>query len=432
VVDERGRILEGRRYRHNEPGIRALCARLVRLKVTLVALERPDGLLIERLLDAGLSVVAVHPNQVKASRPRYSIAGGKSDGFDSFVLAELARTDSHRFRVLVPDSDQTKTLRSMTRARESLVRTRVGLANQLRDQLACFWPGASKVFFQVDSRIALAFLRKYPTPVDARGLGEQRLAAFLKRNGYPGRKPARELLDRLRGGAEGRAGELEMVARRQIVLALVSALEPIVARISELTIEIRHALDAHPDGRTFRSLFIAPDSWLCAASMLAEIGDCRERYPSYRTLAADAGQAPVAVESGKSKARPVPMGVRPPPPRLVRQARGLQPASQPLGRRHLRPRPRPRRQPRARRTHPRSRLVPDHLAPVARPRHLRPQPPHRQTTPHRRGDLTAVGPPDRPDRHQATARRRRHRRLPAGQSAQRLTASRPTLHTTHS
>ena len=85
------------------------------------------------------------------------------------------------------------------------------------------------------------------------------------------------------------------------MLALVSALEPIVARISELTIEIRHALEAHPDGRTFRSLFIAPDSWLCAATMLAEIGDCRERYPTYRTLAADAGQAPVAVESGKSK-----------------------------------------------------------------------------------------------------------------------------------
>ena len=54
VVDERGRILEGRRYGHNEPGIRALCARLVRLRVAWVALERPDGLLIERLLDAGV------------------------------------------------------------------------------------------------------------------------------------------------------------------------------------------------------------------------------------------------------------------------------------------------------------------------------------------------------------------------------------------
>jgi transposase len=301
VVDERGRILEGRRYRHSESGIRALCAKLVRLRVALVALERPDGLLIERLLDAGLTVVAVHPNQVKAMRPRFRVAGGKSDGFDSFVLAELARTDSHRFRVLVPDSDRTKALRAMTRARESLVRTRIGLANQLRDQLACFWPGAAKVFWSVDSQIALAFLKRYPTPLDARHLGEQRLDAFLKRHGYTGRKPARELLDRLRNGAEGRAGELELQTRRQIVLALVSALEPIVARISELTIEIRKALEAHPDGRTFRSLFIAQDSWLCAATMLAEIGDCRERYPNYRALAADAGQCPVAVESGKSR-----------------------------------------------------------------------------------------------------------------------------------
>jgi transposase len=183
IVDERGRIIEGRRYRHNERGIRALCQRLLRLRVALVALERPDGLLIERLLDAGLAVVAVHPNQVKAMRPRFCVAGGKSDSFDSFVLAELARTDSHRFRVLEPDSDRTKALRALTRARDALVRTRVGLANQLRDQLATFWPGASKVFFSVDSQIALAFLARYPTPADTRGLGEHRLAAFLKRHG---------------------------------------------------------------------------------------------------------------------------------------------------------------------------------------------------------------------------------------------------------
>jgi transposase len=185
VVDEHGRIVEGRRYRHDEKGLGALCSRLVRLGVRLVALERPDGLLIDRLLDAGLAVVAIHPNQVKASRSRYSVAGGKSDAFDSFVLAELARTDSHRFRVLVPDSDQTKALRAMTRAREGLIRTRLGLANQLRDQLATFWPGASKVFSSVDSKIALAFLKRYPSPLDARGLGEQRLDTFLKRHGYP-------------------------------------------------------------------------------------------------------------------------------------------------------------------------------------------------------------------------------------------------------
>jgi len=82
---------------------RALCRQLVRLKVRLVAIERPDGLLVERLLDAGLRVLGLHPNQVAAARDRFRVSGGKSDGFDAFVLCELARTDHHRFRVLEPD-----------------------------------------------------------------------------------------------------------------------------------------------------------------------------------------------------------------------------------------------------------------------------------------------------------------------------------------
>ena len=301
VNDAGGRIVEGGRYRHDERGIRSLCRRLIELEVALVALERPDGLLIERLLDAGLSVIAIHPNQVAAMRPRYTAAGGKSDSFDAFVLAELARTDAHRFRPLVPDSDQTKALRAISRAREDLVGHRVALANELRAQLGCLWPGAAEVFAELDSPIALAFLKRYPSPADARGLGEQRMARFLARHRYCGRRSPRELLERLRRAAAGRAAAQEAEARRQIVLALVAALEPIVARIAELTSEIRGALGDHPDGETFRSLFRDPRSAVAAATMLSEIGDCRERYPTVAALAADAGQAPVAVESGKAK-----------------------------------------------------------------------------------------------------------------------------------
>jgi len=301
AVDEEGRIVEGRRYRHDERGIRALCARLLELEVGLVAIERPDGLLIERLLDAGLRVIAVHPNQVAAHRSRFTAGGGKSDSFDAFVLAELARTDRHRYRVLVPDSDATKALRALSRAREDLVAHRVALANELRAQLESFWPGAAKVFAEIDSPIALAFLRRYPSPPDAHGLGEQRLQRFLARHHYCGRRPVPELLARLHDAASGRADQLETEARRQIVLALVAALEPIVTRIADLTSEIRASLADHADGETFRSLFKDPKSAVCAAAMLAEIGDCRDRYPTKAALAADSGQAPVAVESGKSK-----------------------------------------------------------------------------------------------------------------------------------
>jgi signal transduction histidine kinase len=45
----------------------------VRLQVELVAIERPDGLLVERLLDAGLWVLPLHPNQVAAARDRFRV-----------------------------------------------------------------------------------------------------------------------------------------------------------------------------------------------------------------------------------------------------------------------------------------------------------------------------------------------------------------------
>ena len=301
IVDGEGGQLEQRRIGHDEQGIAALCRRLRALSVGRVALERPDGLVVERLLDAGLTVVAVHPNQLAAARDRYRVAGGKSDGFDSYVLAELCRTDMHRLRALEPDGDETKALRALTRTREDLVQARVALANQLRAQLEAFWPGARRVFSELDSPIALAFLERYPSPVDARGLGEKRLQGFLARQGYCGRKSATELLARLRAAPEGRAGELELEARRAAVLGLVAALKPLVEQIKLLTSQIAGALRDHDDGAIFLSLFRDPKSVVTAAELLAEIGDCRNRYPSAEALAADAGMAPVAVESGKRK-----------------------------------------------------------------------------------------------------------------------------------
>jgi hypothetical protein len=41
---------------------------------------------------------------------------------------------------------------------------------------------------------------------------------------------------------------------------------------------------------------------ITAAELLAEIGDRRARYPARDVLAGDAGQAAVAIESGKRKA----------------------------------------------------------------------------------------------------------------------------------
>ena len=301
IEDEAGEGLFAGSFAHDEAGLRALCRTLVRFEVGLVAIERPDGLLVERLLDAGLRLLALHPNQVAAARPRFRVSGGKSDRFDSFVLCELARTDHHRFRVLEPDSDQTKALRALTRAREDLVQQRVGLANQLRAELERFWPGPIGLFSDLDSRISLAFLKRYSSPKDAKALAAKRMQTFLAGQHYTGRQQPADLVAKLRRAPQGRAGELECDARRAVVLSLVGALEPIVAAISQLERQIALTVRAHPDGEIFTSLFKHPDSVVTAAIMVAEIGDCRARYPNRDALCGDAGQAAVAIESGKRK-----------------------------------------------------------------------------------------------------------------------------------
>ena len=296
-----GELLIEQRFAHDEAGIGALVELLIAQRVARVAIERPEGLLVGRLLAAGIRVLAIHPNQVAAARDRFRAGAGKSDRFDAFVICELCRTDQHRFATLAPSGDETIALQALVRTREDLVAVRTHLANQLRAQLDCFWPGAGRIFADIDSPIALAFLARYPSPEAARGLGPKRLHAFLARNAYSGRRPVGELLARLRSAPTAAIGELQAEARHTAVAGLVAALAPIVDQISLLTSQIAGAVRAHPDGPIFLSFFRDPKSTITAAGLLAEIGDNRARYPTPDSLAADAGQAPVAKQSGKRR-----------------------------------------------------------------------------------------------------------------------------------
>jgi len=303
VIDAQARVIWRATISHTAGGMTALRTKLAKLAASgtlLIAVERPSGLLVDTLVDAGVPVVPIHPNVLKASRSRYSAAQAKSDPGDAFILADLLRTDGHRFRSLRPLSDETRALRALVRTRDDLVRQRIALANQLRALLEGFWPGAAAMFADVDSPIALAFLRQYPTPRRAQHLGEKRLQTFLTRHAYSGHRSAPVLLERLRGAPPGRIGAAEMEANGELVQALVAVLDPLVAHIHRLTAAIAQALAAHTDGPVFTSF--PHVGRLNAAQVFAEIGDDRGRFTSAEHLAAEAGVAPVTYESGKHRA----------------------------------------------------------------------------------------------------------------------------------
>jgi hypothetical protein len=135
VVDERGGVVARFPVAHTAGGMADLVARLTKLATpgeVRIAIERPTGLVVDTLVEGKFVVVPIHPNAVKAARPRYSAAQGKTDAGDAYLLADLLRTDGHRFRTLTPLSDETKALRGLVRVREDLVAQRVAIANQLR------------------------------------------------------------------------------------------------------------------------------------------------------------------------------------------------------------------------------------------------------------------------------------------------------------
>jgi transposase len=300
VIDAHGSVRVQFEINHDATGLTELRRQLTASGVTAVAIERPSGLIVDALLESGFTVVPIHPNVVKATRPRYRSHGGKSDASDAYLLADLLRTDGHRFKPLAPQSDDIRALRALVRGRDDLVATRVQLANQLRSLLQSFWPGATELFADVDSPIGLAFLQRYPTPESASRLGPKRMAAFCAQHAYSGRRGADELLARLHQAPATAVGELEMEAKGEIALSLTRTLARLVDQIRLLTSRIEHHVGSIDDGRLLMSFPRAGQ--VCAAQILAELGSVRERFDSDEHLAAEAGVAPVTYASGKSKA----------------------------------------------------------------------------------------------------------------------------------
>lgn len=298
VVDDAGEIKIRFEIPNTGKTFTGLVKRLRKLRVDGVAIERCDGPLVEALLDAGLRVVVITPRQVKGLRSRYTGSGAKSDAGDAYLLADVLRTDGHRLAALSRDSEATAVLRELSRTRKDLIDARVGLVNQLHAQLERVFPGAIGLFARLDSDVAIAFLRRYPTQHAAAKLTPARFAAFLRRIAYSGRRPVDDLFSRVHDAPPAGLSALEAQGRAACVLALLRAIDTVRREARELEAEIIEHLDAHADAHIFTSLPRAGHG-VRAAALLAEIGDVRSRFPDEESLAALAGVAPVTRASGK-------------------------------------------------------------------------------------------------------------------------------------
>ncbi len=78
VVDPDGVALKRCTVEHTGAGLRALVKTMRGANVDAVGIERPDGPVVDALLEAGFTVFVIAPNQLKNLRSRYGSAATRT------------------------------------------------------------------------------------------------------------------------------------------------------------------------------------------------------------------------------------------------------------------------------------------------------------------------------------------------------------------
>jgi transposase len=306
LIDAGGEVVRRLTIAHSPGGLarlhEAVGAVGVEPAAVLVAVERPDGLLVEALLAAGYTVYALNPKAVDRYRERTRVSGGKTDPADAELLARILLTDRERHQPLRPSGPEVEEIRVLARQDARASRDQRRLLNRLRHDLLAVFPAALEAFPDPGAVSALAFLERWPTAAEARRLSRVEVETFLRRQFHSQARPAAarvhaalqaEALTAPAHLAAATAGAIQLAARQLLLLHRQRAAW--AARLRALL----EGEGAHPDGEVLLSL-PGLDARL-AARVLGEVGDRRERFPTAAALQCYAGTAPVTKASGRAR-----------------------------------------------------------------------------------------------------------------------------------
>ena len=185
VEDEPGTPVMARALPHTASGF-AECGRQLdqwrQAGIELWAgIERPDGRVVEFLLDHGVLVVPLNPKVVARAREQFRSSAAKSDPLDARVCAFCVRTRTHEVKPLRPNSTEMQELKLMTRDHQRLRRQHTRLLNQVTLALKEYYPVVLEVFGDIGSLGAQQFVRAYPTPASAAGMRRVTWEKFARR-----------------------------------------------------------------------------------------------------------------------------------------------------------------------------------------------------------------------------------------------------------
>jgi len=262
------------------------------------AIEKPEGRIVDFLLDHAVVVYPMNPKAVDRARDRFRTSQSKSDPFDARVLAEFLRTDHAHLKALLPSSEEAQELKMIARDYHRLVRHQTRLLNQLKATLKEYYPRSLEVFADLSAQLALDFLEGYPTPQALSDLSGKRWRVFV-RGHHLSETCAAELWERLKKPQLPIPPHV-VRAKARLVKVLVAQLRAAATAVEQYREEVESFFASMPAAELTKKL-PGGKSGATVPSLWAELGDAGGRWESFQHLQAQAGSVPATKRSGKSQ-----------------------------------------------------------------------------------------------------------------------------------
>ena len=311
-------VFEVARVEHTPTAVAALITRVLGLEPdpaeVRVVIETRHGLLVEALVDAGVTVLPVNPDLVARRR---GPARKKDDAKDARIACLLALDRFTDLRALVPHGELAGELRVIVRDDVRAARDERRLLNRLRADLIATFPAALVIAGDdLGAPVMLKLLERWPTAAELAAADRDQVEAFARaaRHGWPDRFAGR-VADAL--AAEHFQARDYLVRAKAATIRLAATQLLLIRdqrrawqhRMGELLLGApRYGRNkqpgddrgpAVPGGEVYLSFPGLGDR--LAARIAGEIGDAIGQFTTPNALQCYAGKAPVTRRSGKSE-----------------------------------------------------------------------------------------------------------------------------------
>ena len=300
VEDEQGRKVAELTVPHTADGLsefgRWLDERRAQGIELWAAIEKPEGRIVDFLLDHGVVVCPVNPKALDRARDRFRMSGAKSDPFDARVLAAFLRTDHPHLRPLQPNSEPAQELKLLTRDYQRLVRHQTRLVNQLTATLKEYYPRPLELFEDLTTALAQTFLQAYPTPAALAALTPKAWQRWARAQRLSAART--QALWTTLSTPQLPVPAHVVRAKARLVGALGAQLGTTVHAVKEYREAVDRFFASLPAAEWARTL-PGGKSGTTVPTLWAELGDVAGRWASFRHLQGQGGAVPVTERSGK-------------------------------------------------------------------------------------------------------------------------------------